>query len=469
MDALLVCSHRGPVSHHAEGGRIVQRQGSGGLVTALAGVLRGGKDVRWLACALSEVDRQVAGAEHLAGSGPLGTRLLVIPPEVHRRFYDDACVTGLGFLFHGLVDQVRTPTYDAGFQAAWSAYRQVNRAYAQEVARWGADRAVLVEDYHLMLVAAGVRELDRDHHHDRRHPVAYFHHVPWCPPVYFAMLPKAVRTEILTGMLAFDTVGFHARRWADQFLACCADFLPGADCGRDAVSWQGREIPVVVAPAQLDVPHIRELVAGPDAARWRATMTEMVAGRRAVVRVDRVELWKNIVRGFTAFEALAAAEGIDDVTFLAVLGRSRMHLPVYRDHLAECQRAAQQVNERLAARGYCEPIQLLVADPGDHSRALAALGVADVVLVNATSDGLNLVAKEAALAASGRSRLVLSENTGAYEEIGDWSHPVNPFDIDETATAMSRALREDASPAGLLAAVAANSPDEWLRRRLRLV
>jgi trehalose 6-phosphate synthase len=461
MDGLLVCSHRGPYTYEEVDGRLERRRGSGGLVTALSALLRGGAEVSWLACALSDRDREVANGRAVGGG--VSTRLLDIPREEHRRFYDDACVTGLGFIFHGLVDQTYTPTFDARFSQGWAAYQKVNHMYAAAAAQWARGRPVLVEDYHLMLVADSLRDTGLR----GPGPLAYFHHVPWCSPAYFALLPRRMRIEILTKILAFDTIGFHARRWAQEFLACVEAFLPGAECGPEAVLWRGREVPIVVAPAQVDVPEIRKVVAGTAAERWRQKIGRLVGTRQLVLRVDRIDLWKNIVRGFQAFERMILDKAAEDVTFLAILARSRMHIPEYKRYFAACMREAARINERLDRTGRRPAVEVLLAeDTSDHARALAGLGLADVVVVNSTSDGLNLVAKESAIAGDGRSRLVLSETTGVHEEIGRWAYGVNPFDIEETASALARALSENDRRLELRNAVENDSPDAWVRQRL---
>jgi trehalose 6-phosphate synthase len=458
MDGL-VCSHRGPFTYESIDGRLEQRPGNGGLVNAVSALLRNGGQVSWLACALSDLDREVARGRRPVNAGDVSARLLDIPRETHERFYDDACVTGLGFLFHGLVDQAYSPTYDTRFGRAWEAYRAVNAAFAAEVARTAVTGPVFVEDYHLMFVADALREAGRT----PPGPMAYFHHVPWCAPAHFALLPRTVRTEILTRLLAFDTLGFHAHRWAEAFLACCAAFLPGARCEPDRVRWRDREVPIVVAPAQVDVAHLREVLAGAAAGRWRRRIGRLAGSRRLIVRVDRVDLWKNIIRGFQAYERAALDGHARDTVFVALLVRSRTHLPQYRAYLAACRREAARVNARLDPRGP-GPIRVLVAGHSEHARALAGLSLADVVLVNSTSDGLNLVAKESAVAGDGR--LVLSETTGAYEHIGRWTHGVNPFDVGETAAALADALRAERGTPGLREAVLADSPAAWVRKRL---
>lgn len=452
MEDLFVCSHRGPVSFADEDGVLVARRGAGGLVTALSAVLRAKSGTSWLASALSPADRQVAAGRRPPGGG-VSARLLDIPADMHRLFYDRACVTGLGFLFHGLVDRAYTPTYGRDFRAAWEAYREVNRRYAADVVRSAAGRPVLVEDYHLLLVAEQTRRAGGTG------PMAYFHHVPWCPPDTFALLPRDLRLEILTGMLAFDTVAFHSRRWADEFLACCEAFLVDVHCGRSVVAWRGGEVTVVVAPAQLDVADVRQAATGTAAMRWRERLASRLAGRQVVARVDRIDLWKNVIRGFQAYEELIAPAG-GDVVFLALLAKSRQHLTPYRDYLAACVAEAERINQKAGA----DVIQLAVADHTDHDRAMAVLGLADVTLVNSTSDGLNLVAKESVIAGDGP--LVLSENTGVYEEIGQWCLGVNPYDVEETAAALSMALKGSGRPQELADRVRRNSPEEWIGRRL---
>lgn len=467
---MLVCSHRGPYSYQLVEGRVRKKMGNGGVVTASAAILRGSNRAKWIACAMSEADRVIArdpsrGQDGL-GRDAVDVLLLDIPPDVHQRYYDDACNTGIGLLLHGLVDRAYTPIYDAGLLNGWEAYRSVNRAYAMKILGQSDSWPVLVEDYHLMLIADELRKIRH-----RAGPIAYFHHIAWCSPEYFELLPERVRHEILAGMLSYDTIGFHARMWEEAFLACCDRFLPGASCEPGLVTFQGRKIPIVVAPAQVDLPQLQKILAGNESQNWRQRFERQIGGHRALVRVDRADLMKNIVRGFLAFEHLVFEAGEDSVTFLALLTQSRSHLTVNRKYMAACRREAQRINRRFAAEKADARILIAMSNAyNDHSRALAGLSLSDAVLVNSTTDGLNLVAKEAVVASSGESRLVLSTKTGVYEEIGQWTHAINPFDITQTSAAIARAL--DAGPEWgatsrqLRQSVDANSPEAWLRQRL---
>jgi trehalose 6-phosphate synthase len=470
VDGLFVCSHRGPFLHELVNGKVIPRMGSGGVVTALSALLAG-QDVSWLASALTDVDRRVARGEFDVDYGDQPrAHLIDTPPETHRRYYDDACNTTLGLLFHGLVDLAHTPSFDARFRAGWAAYQEINGLYADHIVRHAGSRPVLVEDYHMMLVGDEVRKRAPK----GIGPIAYFHHIAWCDPAYFSVLPEPIRREILSKVLSYDTVGFHSRRWADAFLACCDTFLPESNCEEDRVKWQGREVPIVVSPAQVDAVYLRRVLASGQAEQWRRRLRRRLDGRRALVRVDRVDLWKNLLRGFRAYESVVRDHGVEDLAFVALVSRSRLHLPEYRDYLAACQREVRRVNRALNPGGGGGPIYFLLARAhNDHGRALAGLELADATLVNATSDGLNLVAKESVIASGGRGGLVLSENTGVYDQIGRWAYGINPFDVDETAAAIVCALDKGSERSErerqMLAAVESDLPERWLRSRLEPV
>lgn len=467
MSEVLVCSHRGPWTFSSVDGAVRVERGSGGLVTALAPLLgEGGADVVWLACALSNLERSIARREVEPPAGTAGLCLLDVPEDTHRLFYDLACVTGLGFLFHELVDVAHTPTFDRRFHQAWSAYRVVNRLYARAAVDKARMGPIMVEDYHLMLVADEIRRL----HPRSLPPLVYFHHVPWCSKAGFSRLPAWLQQEILGKMLSFDSLGFHAHAWANAFLECVDAFLPGAKCGERLVQWDGREATIVVAPAQIDVEEVDRCHRSERAAQWRQRLQQTIDGRPTLVRVDRVDLWKNIIRGFQAFEAFVLSEGdwAKEVTFVAQLAPSRLHLPQYREYLAACLREAERVNGVL--RTASQSASIYVSVESDRARALAALGLADVVLVNSTSDGLNLVAKESVAVSERSARLVLSSRTGVFEELRKWTLGVNPFDVEETARSIGRAFRPGkrwaSDAARLRAAVTSVSPHEWVDRRL---
>lgn len=374
----------------------------------------------------------------------------------------------LWFLFHYLFDVATAPVFGEDFARAWDAYRSVNSIYAQAVTEAGSADAVLVQDYQLMLVGAELRRRKR-----MRKPLLYFHHTPWCDPGYFSMLPEGVGTEILEGLLAYDVVGFHARRWADAFTACCQRIL-GATVDGDVVRKGQREARVIVAPVPLDSERLVEEASDERTTEWVARHDELRAGRKLLLRVDRIDLSKNPLRGFLAFEQLLERDPslVREVVFLALLYPSRLQVETYRRYFTECLGVVRRINERYEAKTPGTepgPIELHFED--QYLRSLGAMRSCDVMLVNPVFDGLNLVAKESAFVNERDASLVLSRNAGVFEELEPGAIAVNPFDVGATADAIRHALDLDATTrkrnaARLRKLAARSSPMEWVDGQL---
>jgi trehalose 6-phosphate synthase len=253
------------------------------------------------------------------------------------------------------------------------------------------------------------------------------------------VLPVDIRVAIHEGMLANDVVGFHTTRWRRNFLRSATDIL-GASCDPDtgAIEHAGRRTLATAHPISVDPSEFDELAAGD---RVRAAEAKIVARRpeKLVLRVDRTDPSKNVVRGFRAFELYLEAhpEAVGRVGMLALLDPSRQDIPEYAEYLGAIQRAARAVNDRFQTAGWT-PIDLQIRD--DFPQTVAAYKQYDVLLVNAIFDGLNLVAKEAPLVNERDGVLILSENAGVHEELGEWALSVNPFDVSGQAEAIHEAL-----------------------------
>jgi trehalose 6-phosphate synthase len=439
---LILVSNRGPAAftRDEEGARTVSR-GAGGLATALRGLVRY-HDVTWIASAMSDEDRLVVAessggaVEQRARDGsPYRLRLVAHEPEAFGRFY---CVVSnpiLWFLQHYLFDLPRSPALGPEFTAAWAdGYVAVNAAFADAVLtelEGEPDSAVFFQDYHLYLAPRFVR----DRHEDAA--LAHFVHIPWPQPDYWRVLPEPVRVAIHDGLLANDLVGFHTDRWRESFLLSCADVL-GAERDGGSASHRGRTTRVVARPISVDPGEFDEL-AGEEEVAERAREIRANRPERLVVRVDRTDPSKNILRGFEAFalylERRPEMQG--RVGMLALLDPSRQEIPEYEEYLVEIELGARAVNERFAREGW-KPIDLRIED--DLAWSLAAYMEYDVLLVNAVYDGLNLVAKEAPLVNRRDGVLILSENAGAHEELEPWVISVNPFDVAAQAQAIHVAL-----------------------------
>jgi len=440
---LLVVFNRAPVSYSRDpDGRRVARRGGGGVVTALGGLFAH-HDVTWVASAMTEEDRAVAAeregsfVEETAEGASYRLRLVEHDPAAYHRFYNMVANPTLWFLQHYLWGLGSAPDFGPELHEAWSdGYVPVNHALAaaalDELEREPA-AAVLFQDYHLYLAPGLVREARPDA------KTSHFIHIPWPEPDYWHALPPEQRVAVHEGLLANDVVGFHTERWRQAFLLS-AERLLGARVDREActVEHRGRSTRVVARPISVDPAEFDRLRADPAVLEREAGLV----GRRPeqlVLRVDRTDPSKNIVRGFHAFAVLLGRhpELHGRVGMVALLAPSRQDIPEYAQYLAAVEAAAQGGNERFG-RDDWQPVELDVAD--DFHRSVAGYKQFDVLFANPVFDGLNLVAKEAFLINERDGALVLSENAGVHEEIGEWAITVNPTDISGQAEALYAAL-----------------------------
>ncbi|WP_129308391.1 trehalose-6-phosphate synthase [Streptomyces sp. L2] len=419
---VLVASNRGPVSYTVgEDGSLSAKRGGGGLVSGLSAI-GSDADSLWVCAALSDGDREAVRR----GEGEPGVRMLDIPADVHADAYNGIANSVLWFVHHMLYQTPLEPVFDAEFRRQWESYRAYNRAFAEALAEEAAEgAAVMIQDYHLALAPRMLRQLRPDLR------IGHFSHTPWAPPDYFRLLPDDIAAELLTGILGADRAAFLTRRWADAFTACCHAVLgPGIPSGtRIGVHGLG-----------ADAEFLRERAHRADVDERMAGLREEIGeGRRTIVRVDRTELSKNIVRGLLAYRHLLREhpDWRERVVHVAFAYPSRQDLAVYRDYTAEVQRVAEAVNAEFGTAGW-SPVLLHVKD--DFARSLAAYRLADVALVNPIRDGMNLVAKEVPVVSESGCALVLSREAGAFEELGEDAVCVNPYDVVGTAEALHSAL-----------------------------
>jgi trehalose 6-phosphate synthase len=443
---LIVVSNRGPVRVARDGS--VHRS-SGGLATALRSLLQR-QDVTWIASATSEGERALAGETIQQDTYRL--HLVAHDPQAYDWYYNVVANPMLWFIQHSLWELAYTPKVDAAFHRAWQdGYAAVNEGFAQAVLdelerQPGA--AVFFHDYHLYLAPKLVRQGRSDA------TLMHFVHVPWPQPDYWRVLPRAMRSAIHEGLIANDVIGFHTERWRSNFVYSTRELL-GDDVTQKTVT-----APISVDPAEFD-----------ELAQSEPVLTaerEIIAQRpeKLVVRVDRTDPSKNIVRGFRAFELYLDKhrEMHRHVRMLALLDPSRQDIPEYAEYLAAIEREARRVNDRFQQQGW-KPIELSIDD--DFPRSIAAYKQFDVLLVNAIFDGMNLVAKEAPLVNTRDGVVVLSENTGAHAELGEWALTINPFDVEGQAEAIAEALTLGENErhrrlAAIRAHVRSHDVSEWL-------
>jgi trehalose 6-phosphate synthase len=415
------------------------------VVTALGG-LPAHHDVTWVASAMSEEDRAVAAErggsfrEETAQEASYRLRFVPHDPGTYERFYNELANPTLWFLQHYLWGLGSAPDFGPRLHEAWTdGYVPVNEAFAaatlEELERQ-SDAAVLFHDYHLYLAPRLVRDVRPEI------VTSHFIHIPWPEPDYWHALPRELRAAVHDGLLANDLVGFHTERWRRAFLLC-AERLLGASVDRDAgtVVYRGRTTRVVARPIGVDPAEFERHGRDPRVLEREASLAAR-RPERLILRVDRIDPSKNVVRGFHAFALLLERhpELHGKVAMAALLAPSRQDIPEYADYAAAVETAAREVNDRFGREGW-EPVDLDIAD--DFLRSVAGYKQFDILFVNPVFDGLNLVAKEAFLVHQRDGVLVLSENAGVHEELADWALSVNPLDISGQADALYQALTLD--------------------------
>jgi trehalose 6-phosphate synthase len=223
--------------------------------------------------------------------------------------------------------------------------------------------------------------------------------------------------------------------------------------------------PSFVASLGPDVAALEQVAAGPATRAAAQQLDDAVGDRLVIVRSDRIEPSKNIVRGFLAYDRLLAARpGLRGrVVFVAMLYPSRQTLPEYLAYANEIEQTVARVNDRWATRDWTP---ILLDERDDFPRSIAAMQRYDVLLVNPIKDGLNLVAKEGPAINRRDGLLCLSREAGAWEELRTAAIPVHPYDLDDAAHALDQALAtpldERATAAAKLRSLAtARTPSNW--------
>ncbi len=479
---LVVAANRGPVSFHSDpSGEPIVTRGLGGLVTVLTEVLRE-HDGTWIATALGDEESRLAEQERSVDVELDGdayrVRYVSVAADVYDKYYNIVANPILWFIQHYLWDLGRHPDISPNERDAWeNGYVPVQRLFAEAIVdEAGAGRAggaggaagtaagsgalVMLHDYHLYGVAPLVRAAL---------PGAFlqqFVHIPWAQSDSWLVLPKDIRTAIFEGLLGNDIVAFHTLHYARNFLQGCVDLLDlPVDPSRLTVTFGDREVWVRAYPVSID-PSALRTAAG--AQRVAAEEESLLERRREflLVRVDRLDLSKNIIRGFLAFDRFLDLhpEYRDRITFLALLQPSREDVEEYVTYRERVMRTVEQINTKHGNTDWM-PIDVRIQD--NFPQTLAAYRHYDALMVNAIFDGMNLVAKEGPILNTQDGVLILSENTGAFEELGAFALGVNPFDIEQQAEAIHEALTMDAEARrarneAIRTVVDVNSVERWV-------
>ena len=482
---LILVSNRGPVEHQMpEGQRQAQgsagvpepRRGSGSVVTAFASLAQN-FDFTWVSSAMSEGDRAVSsGSRGLRVMSPLpghriGLRYVVTPRRAYHKYYNVICNPLLWFLQHYMWNPPYNPTVDASVHDAWeNGYVPVNEAFARAVVEEAraseSAPIVLGHDYHLYLLPELVR---------RELPEAiiqHYIHIPWPTPLYWSMIPRYIVGRICESLCLADIVGFQTRQDLRCFLDTVEEFIPEALVDRvsDTVEVDGRRCTLRVYPGSINVAEVQNIANAPRTLEYEAKLRAGTV-ESTIVRIDRAEPNKNIVRGFRAYEQMLTdhPELKGRVKFLAFLVPSRTHVRQYQRYLDEVNQAVKQINDSQRTAGW-EPIVPYIEN--NYALAIAGMKIYDTLLVNTLVEGMNLVAKEGPVVNLRSGVLALSQSSGVYPQLAGGALSLAPTDIDGTANILYQAVTMSAQErkrrANLLYnTIRRHDNDDWLARQLQ--
>lgn len=443
---VVITSNRGPFSftYDEENDTFSTQRGSGGLVTAL-GSLAEQHQVLWVASAMSEGDRMWAEKHQGKVQNIEGVDLTLFTPdeESYSLYYNVISNPLLWFIQHQLWGVSHKPSINYEVWQAWeNGYVAINKQCAEAVVESLKDidpeRPIIIfpQDYHLYLTPKFIRE-----RLGARVQIQPFIHIPWPGPDAWRILPGVMRSSILTSLLESDRIGFQTEKDAFNFVQTCRFYLDDAHSrgSRYAVYHHDRKIDAKTYPISVDVNKMYELAEDPQTRLSKNGVMARIADRRLILRVDRIEPSKNILRGLEAYKLLLDLhpEYIAKVQMLALLVPSRMEVDEYQNYMRDIMAESGLINAKYSDQ-FWEPVQIVVGE--NYHRAIAAMQLYDVLLVNPLTDGMNLVAKEGVLVNQRDGVLILSEYAGASFELGEEAITVSPFDTYGTAEAIHEAL-----------------------------
>ncbi|MBI1255912.1 MAG: trehalose-6-phosphate synthase [Chloroflexi bacterium] len=444
---IVIASNRGPYAFRKKkDGSFATRRGEGGLVTALAALAQS-HDVLWIAAALSKDDQEWASAQgkSVVKLNDMSLRLIIPDHRRYRMYYNVISNPLLWFIHHELWDSPRNPVITRDTWEAWrEGYVAINRRFAEVIAEAVNDsvadtnRPVIVfpQDYHLYLVPHFLRQLL-----GRRVQIQPFIHIPWPGPDSWRALPSEMRLMLLESLLESDRVGFQTSADAFNFVQTCRIYVESAHShgSRTSIEWHGRTVDAKAYPISIDVQKVEALAEDRQTRLLKQQLLHTIADNRLILRIDRIEPSKNILRGFLAFRELLEQhpEHRGKIKMLALLVPSRMEVVEYQTYLQEIMAVAGLINAEFSDSIW-EPTRIIIGN--NYQRAIAAMQLSDVLLVNPIADGMNLVAKEGPLVNERGSVLVLSELAGAFYELGDYALTISPYDVYSTAEALHQAL-----------------------------
>lgn len=439
---LIFASNRGPVEFYKEDGVIKSIKGSGGLVSTLLPLMEN-INGKWVAAALNPVDEEVAskcpdGIVPVPWQNPQFLMpFLTFKPDVYHDFYDIICNSVLWYLHHNIWTPPQNKREEDNLSKSWeNGYMPVNKAFAQRINHLFEpyhDNIVMLQDYHLYLTAPYIRTNSKDI------ILTQFIHVPWPKANYFSTLPEYMKHPILDGLLSNDIVGFHIPRYVDNFLESCTEIADEIDYKKKLIHYKNRVVYVKYYPISIDTDNLKDLSNDLNVRAYDKFVEKVKGDKFLIYRTDRADLSKNILRGFEAYDLFLEKYPVyqGKVVFLATSKPTRGNLPDYKKYRRSIKDMIERINGKYSNNEWM-PIEEVYNAPYDL--VMAALKNYDCLMVNPISDGMNIVSKEGSFLNQKNGVVILSKDAGSYYELKDYVISVDPFDVNETAEALHKAL-----------------------------
>ena len=474
---LILATNRGPTEYHRDAnGVLVATRANSGITTAL-NPLTNNENITWISSAMGEGDRLASNQ----GQNPrmrsqvqnhkIDLRFIVTSRRVYHKYYNVICNPLLWFLQHYMWNPLYNPNVDSNIHDAWTnGYTEVNKSFAETIIdeAWSEPEPPIIvsHDYHLYLLPKFIRE------QLPKSVIQHFIHLPWPTSRYWQMIPRYMIHDILDSLCQTNLLGFQTFQDKQSFLETVNHYLPDTqiDWNNSAITYKGLTCETKVYPMTINVPEIQRIATSPRALAYEDQIRSTIRDSRLIVRVDRAEPNRNIVRGFRAYELLLDQhpELLEEIFFFAFLVPSRTHIRQYQRYMDEINEITNKINDQYGTDTW-KPIQVFLDN--NYSQAIAGLKLYDVLLINTIIEGMNLVAKEGPIVNARDGFLVLSESCGAYPQLKDHVLAISPTDIHGTMEALFQGLSMTPSERrqkskDLYESISKEDINNWLFRQL---
>ncbi len=440
---LIIASNRGPIEFfHEDNGKIGMKTGAGGMVPALVPVIEkvGGT---WIASAMNKADIEMASqfSENRIPvpleSPEFTVQLIILDKEKYNEFYNTFNNSLLWYIHHYLWNLTYKPEINEDIHKAWQSYQYVNQKFAERIIKEASsvekEPLIMLQDIHLQTCPLYIRQKFEDIF------LSQFIHIPWPQPDYFSILPDYIEKSIIEGLLSNDHIGFHIKKYVKNFLMTCEKYADGVDFKNNIVYHKDRKIFVNNYPISVDVKKLNKIALSNEVLKYEEYVKKIKGNNFLIYRTERTDLSKNIIRGFKAYDLFFQKypEFKGKVTFFITGVTTRQSVKEYRDYKTKVSEIIHEINEKYSKDDW---IPIVSHFDAEYSMVTAAFKNYDCLLVNSINDGMNLVPKEGSTVNENNGVLIISETTGAYDELKEYSININALDVSETAQAIYKAI-----------------------------